>query len=104
MNTLFKYRLISVTIFTRLHSTVKSDVDLNIQMKLLNNRKKFRKALGLFDKHKEDNANKLSSSAITQALKACAQTCDLEHGSAIHKLISSRINNDNYIWTSLIHF
>ena len=39
MNTLFKHRLISVTIFTRLHSTVKSDVDLNIQMKLLNDRK-----------------------------------------------------------------
>ncbi|CAF3812958.1 unnamed protein product [Rotaria sp. Silwood1] len=103
LNTFFKHRSINPIIFTQRYLTVKSDVDLNVQMKLLNDRKQFRKSLDLFDKYKENNINKLSSSTITQALKACAQICDLERGSTIHRLISSRINNDFYILASLIH-
>ncbi|CAF4341292.1 unnamed protein product, partial [Rotaria sordida] len=44
-----------------------------------------------------------SSYIITQALKACTQIGDLRRGSTIHHLIPSRIKDNSYILTSLIH-
>ncbi|CAF0779868.1 unnamed protein product [Adineta steineri] len=41
---------------------------------------------------------------ITQALKAFAHLGDLQRGINMHHTISSRINNDSYIFASLIHF
>ncbi|CAF4273905.1 unnamed protein product, partial [Adineta steineri] len=41
---------------------------------------------------------------ITQALKAFAHLGDLRRGINMHHTISSRINNDSYIFASLIHF
>ena len=72
-------------------------------MKSLNDNKQFKKALELFDKHKENKIKRLSSLIITQALKACTHLGELQRGKAIHHLISSRIKNDIYISASLIH-
>jgi hypothetical protein len=83
--------------------TLRSNFDLASQMKLLNDSKQFKKALELFDKYKENNIETCSNLSIIQALKACAQIGDLQRGSNIHHLISSRIKNDSYILTSLIH-
>ena len=82
---------------------VRSDLDLGNQMKLLNDQKRFNQALQLFDQYKKNNTETLSSMIITQALKACAQMNDLQRGSTIHYLISSRVKNDPYILASLIH-
>lgn len=73
------------------------------QMKHLNNRKEFYKALKLFDQYNNDSFIKLSSQMINQAIKACAQLGDLQRGVSIHQLHSSRISDDTYITTSLIH-
>ncbi|CAF0788560.1 unnamed protein product [Adineta steineri] len=73
-------------------------------MKLLNNQKEFTKALELFDKYKKNNTQSLSTLTITQALKACAQTGDLQRGSTIHQFLSSRFEKNSAILTSLIHF
>ena len=92
-----------LTIFTKRLVTIRSNFDLGNEMKLLNDAKQFKRALELFDKHKKNNVQTFSSLSITQALKACTHLEDLQHGEAIHHLISSRINNDSYISTSLIH-
>ncbi len=81
-----------------------SDINLANQMKLFNGAKQFRKTLELFNKNKENyNINTCSSTIIIQALKACAQLGDLQSGSTIHHLISSRIKNDSYILVSLVN-
>ena len=73
-------------------------------MKMLIDKKQFRKALQLFDEHEKTNDIKISSSlTITQALKACTQIGDLQRGRMIHQLISSRVQDDSYILASLIH-
>ncbi|UJR07570.1 hypothetical protein I4U23_011858 [Adineta vaga] len=84
--------------------TIQSTVDLGKQMKSLNDKKQFRQALELFDKHKQNNILTCSTLTITQVLKACAQIKDVERGQNIHKLIPSRIKSDYYILSSLIHF
>ncbi len=81
-----------------------SDFNLANQMKLFNDAKQFTKTLELFNKNKENcNINTCSSTIIIQALKACAQLGDLQSGSNIHHLISSRIKNDSYILVSLVN-
>jgi hypothetical protein len=77
--------------------SMRSDAALSAQMKLLNEKKQFKKALELFEKYQNKSIETLSSFTIIQALKACAQMRDLHH------LISSRIKNDSYILTSLVH-
>ena len=84
-------------------ASMQSNSNLGNQMKLLNEKKQFRKALDLFDKHSKNNTETLSSLVITQALKACAHLKDLHRGSAIHELVSSRAYDDAFISTSIIH-
>ncbi len=92
-------------IFAHKHlSTIQSNISLGHQMQLFNKQKQFQKSLSLFDKYKEKNIQQLSILSITQALKACAEIRDFQRGLNIHKFISSRINNDSYILSSLIHF
>ncbi|CAF1298068.1 unnamed protein product [Rotaria sordida] len=100
---LLNHRLTSRIVFVRLSVTIPSDFDVGIQMKLLNDKKQFKKALELFYTYKEKNNQTLSSYIITQALKASAQIGDLQRSSTIHHLISSRIKDNSYILTSLIH-
>ncbi|CAF4069265.1 unnamed protein product, partial [Rotaria sp. Silwood1] len=84
-------------------TTIQSKSDLGSKMKSLNDNKQFKKALDLFDKYNKNNIEIYSSFIITQALKACASIGDLQRGSTIHHLISSRIKDDYYILASLIH-
>jgi len=100
---LLNHRLSLLTLFLKRSAIIRSDFDLGSQMKLLNDNKQFKKALELFDKYKKDNIETSSSWIITQALKACAHLEDLQRGSTIHHLISSRIKDDFYISASLIH-
>ncbi|CAF1464338.1 unnamed protein product [Rotaria sordida] len=100
---LLNHRLTSRIVFVRLSVTIPSDFDLGIQMKLLNDKKQFKKALELFDTYMEKNNQTLSSYIITQALKACAQIGDFQRGSTIHHLIPSRTKDNSYVLTSLIH-
>jgi hypothetical protein len=73
-------------------------------MKLLNDKKEFKRALELFDKYNENNIETFSNFTIIQAIKACTQIGDLQRGSTIHYLISSRVKNDPRILGSLIQF
>ncbi|CAF5047829.1 unnamed protein product, partial [Rotaria sp. Silwood1] len=41
---------------------------------------------------------------IIQTLKACSELRDIQRGSNIHNLVSSRLKHDPYILPSLIHF
>jgi hypothetical protein len=103
LNKLLKHRLSSLIVFIKRSMIIPSDFELGNKMKLLNDNKQFKKTLELFNKHKEKNIETCSSLIITQALKACAQTDDLQRGSTIHNLISSRIKDDPYLLVSLIH-
>ena len=84
--------------------TNRQNFNLGYEMKLLNDKKEYQKALELFDKMKDKNIEKVSSMMITQALKASTQINDFQRGSNIHQMISSRLKIDNHILTSLIHF
>ena len=83
--------------------TFLSDVDLGRRMKSLNDMQQYDKALHLIEKYNGHNLKQLSSMVITQALKACSRTGNLQYGSHVHHLVSSRLNNDPYIVSSLIH-
>ncbi|CAF2070889.1 unnamed protein product [Rotaria magnacalcarata] len=83
--------------------SIQCDANLNAQMKLLNDKKQFRKALELFDEYKDKNIGTLSRFTILQALKSCAQIRDLQRGSTIHRFMSSDMKKNSYILTSLIH-
>ncbi|CAF5102107.1 unnamed protein product, partial [Rotaria magnacalcarata] len=72
-------------------------------MKLLNDKKQFKKALALFDQHGINNILTLSNFTITQVLKACAHMGDLQRGKIIHNLIASKTKNDIYVSSTLIH-
>jgi hypothetical protein len=97
------YRLSSLIILVKRSIIIQPNFDLGKEMKLINDNKQFEKALELFDKHKKNNIETFSSLIITQALKACTQIGDLQRGSIIHHLVSSRIKDDHYILASLIH-
>ncbi len=103
LSKLLNHNLSFLTLILKRSAIVRSDFDLSSQMKLLNDNKQFKKALELFNKYKKDNVETSSSFIITQALKACAHLEDLQLGSTIHHLISSRVKDDIYISASLIH-
>ncbi|UJR23991.1 hypothetical protein I4U23_026957 [Adineta vaga] len=77
-------------------------INIDIEMKKLNDRKEFVKALDLLDKHKHQTI--LTDRIIVQALKACTQLGYLERGQIIHKNLSDSLLNNSYIQTTLIHF
>ncbi|CAF2061646.1 unnamed protein product [Rotaria magnacalcarata] len=87
----------------RLAST-ENNVNIGDQMKILNDNKQYKKVLELFDAFNEKNIDKCSNWIVIQALKACTQINDVQHGLKIHNLISSRLKHDPYILPSLIHF
>jgi hypothetical protein len=103
LNKLFNHRLASTIIIVKRPVIIKSDVDLVTQMKLLNDQKQFKKALELFDQHKDNKIGTCSDLMINQVLKACANIGDLQRGLNIHHMISSRTKKNPYILTSLIH-
>ncbi|CAM4802829.1 unnamed protein product [Rotaria magnacalcarata] len=85
-------------------ATTQSNVNIGDQMKMLNDNKQYTKALELFNTLNKQNIDKCSNWIIIQALKACTEINDVQHGSQIHNLISSRLKRDPYVLPSLIHF
>ncbi|CAF1316455.1 unnamed protein product [Rotaria magnacalcarata] len=90
-------------VFLKRFSNIKSYINLGTEMKLLNDKKQFKKALALFDQHGINNILTLSNFTITQVLKACAHKGDLQRGKIIHNLIASKTKNDIYVSSTLIH-
>ena len=90
-------RLSPLIVFIKGSVIVRSNFNLANKMKLLNDKKQFNKTLELFDNYKKNNTEILSSFIITQVLKACTNLGDIQYGSTIHHLISSRIEDDSYI-------
>ncbi|CAF0979125.1 unnamed protein product [Rotaria sordida] len=104
LNKLVNNRLSFAIFIAKRSAIIKSNANLGDQMKLLNNKKEFKKSLELFDKYKEkNNIEKCSNCIIIQVLKACTEIGDLKHGSNIHNLISPRLKYDPYVLPSLIH-
>ena len=85
-------------------ASFESDSTIANRMKRLNEERKFKETLKLFDIYKEKHPRLLSGSIVTQALKACTKNGDLQRGMDIHHLVSSRDKTDLYILSSLIHF
>ncbi|CAF1112657.1 unnamed protein product [Adineta steineri] len=75
-------------IFIKRPLIIQSDFYLSKKMKLLNDNKQFQKTLELFDQYKKNKSETFSN---------------LQLGKTIHHLISSHIEDDSYISTSLIH-
>ncbi|CAF2184202.1 unnamed protein product [Rotaria magnacalcarata] len=90
-------------VFLKRFSNIKSYINLGTEMKLLNDKKQFEKALALFDQHGVNNILTLSNFTLTQVLKACAHVGDLQRGKIIHNLIASKTKNDIYVSSTLIH-
>ena len=103
LNKLFNDRTLSRVAFVKRLINISSESDLINQMKLMNNNKQFQKTLELFDKHKKKNLDEYSNLILTQVLKACGGIGDLQRGQTIHHLISSRLENDSYMFTPIIH-
>ena len=97
-------RSIPVSILWKRLLTHRSATDLGDQMRMLNAKDEFLEVLRLFDVCRENEPKSmLSSMIITQALKACANTRDLERGASIHQLVAARSKEDTYILASLVH-
>ncbi|CAF1413017.1 unnamed protein product, partial [Rotaria sordida] len=104
LNKLVNNCLSFVIFIAKRSAIIRSNADLGGQIKLLNDKKEFKKSLELFDKYKEkNNIEKYSNWIIIRALKACTEIGDLKRGSNIHNLISSRLKYDPYVLPSLIH-
>ncbi|UJR24035.1 hypothetical protein I4U23_027000 [Adineta vaga] len=82
--------------------TSTKQINVDIEMKKLNDRKEFVKALDLFDKHKQQTI--LTDRILVQAFKACTQLGYLERGQVIHKNLSNSSLKNSYIQTTLINF
>jgi hypothetical protein len=77
-------------------------VDVDIEMKRLNDTKQFSKALAMFDEVQRREIPQ--DRAVVQALKACTAVKDLKRGVNIHSKLSNRSKNDAYIQPTLINF
>jgi len=104
LNKLVNHRLPCPISFLKRSATIPRDFDLANQMKQLNTKKQFKKALELFDEYKKTNPQTPSDYIINQALKACTELGDIHRGSRIHHLLSSKLKENSYVLTSLIHF
>ncbi|CAM4770602.1 unnamed protein product [Rotaria magnacalcarata] len=95
---------ISLTVVAKRSANIQSiDSNLGDRMKMLNDNRQYLKTLELIDKHK-NHIETCSNWVIIQALKACSELRDIQRGSSIHDLVSSRLKHDPYIFPALIHF
>ena len=77
-------------------------VNVEIEMKRLNDTKQCSQALTLFDQVQRRQMPR--DQVIVQALKACTRLKDLQYGVNIHKKLSNRSLNNSFIQSTLIHF
>lgn len=91
------------TLFNVIHKATNSiHINTETEMKKLNDRKEFAKAIALFDKYKHQQVP--TDRAVVQAIKACTRLGDFKRGVTIHKELSNHSLNDIYIQSTLIHF
>ena len=99
-NFLFVVRRLAVTLQPVHRSpSIQSSDSLGVHMKQLNDGKRFKESLSLFDSREPSKATDLS---INQALKACIHLSDFQRGLAIHKALSSRSLKCRHIQMSLV--
>ena len=96
-----RFRSALVLVVRQLSS--RCNLHLGDQMKVLNENKQFAEVIHLFNEYRTNDTNVLSNMIIMQALKASTHLGDLQHGIAIHQLISTRVQHDSYFAASLIH-
>ena len=87
---------------SRTATATAANLNVEIEMKRLNDMGQFSKALTLFDELQRRETPR--DRAIVQALKACTRMKNLERGVDIHNKLSHRSTNDSYIQSALIHF
>ena len=93
-HSIFFARLISF------HRCLSTSHDLGAQLKGLNDRGEYRKALDIFRSNL--NERQRTTLAVNQALKASIELGDLQQGEAIHHSLSPSLINNSYIRTNLI--
>ena len=99
-NFLFFVRRLAVTLRpVHRSASIQSSDRLGAQMKELNDGKRFKESLSLFDSREPSKATDLS---INQALKASIHSGDFQRGLAIHKALSSRSLKCRHIQMSLV--
>jgi hypothetical protein len=93
------------TLVSVIHKATNStQINIETEMKNLNGRKEFVKAIALFDKHKHKHQEMPTDRAVVQALKACTRLGDVKRGVNIHKELANHSLKDVYIQSALIHF
>lgn len=95
-------RSISIDMIYQTMITRRIHVHVESQIKNLNDRKEFSKAIALFNKHKHEQIP--TDRSIVQVLKACTQLRDVKLGIKIHKELSNHSLKNVHIRSSLIHF
>ncbi|CAF1478225.1 unnamed protein product [Adineta steineri] len=75
-----------------------------IEMKKLNDKKEFEKAIDLFSKYEEKSNETLCDLSVNQVLKSFTNRKDFQGGLNIHQRYLSRIEKNSFILASLIHF
>ena len=82
-------------------ATVTTNVQVEIEMKRLNDSGQFSQVLKLFDEVQQREIPR--DQAIVQALKACTRLKDLQRGVTIHKKLPNHSTKNNHIQSTLIH-
>lgn len=83
-----------------LHRSLSTMIDLGAQMKYLNDKGQYRKAIDLFEKSNENL--KMRTLALNQALKSFMEMNDLQRAKNLHKTLPENLTNNPFIRTNLI--
>ncbi|CAF0925904.1 unnamed protein product [Adineta steineri] len=83
---------------------IRSYYNLSIEMKKLNDKKEFEKAIDLFSKYEEKSNETICDLSVNQVLKSFTNRKDFQGGLNIHQRYLSRIEKNSFILASLIHF
>ncbi|CAF4287750.1 unnamed protein product, partial [Adineta steineri] len=83
---------------------IRSYYNLSIEMKKLNDKKEFEKAIDLFSKYEEKSNETICDLSVNQVLKSFTNRKDFQGGLNIHQRYLSRIEENSFILASLIHF
>ena len=79
-----------------------SDAQLLDQIKQLNHRKQYAKAIDLFNQYHARNSKGMASMIIAQALKACTQLQDRRRATQLHRIIAPYVDKDPYVLSASI--
>lgn len=83
----------------RLAST---SIRLDTRMKQLNDQKKYRQAMALFDALPQEKQPSTTTLAVDQAIRACLELNDLQRGVAISEKLSPTLMKNIFVQSRLI--